>query len=180
MSVDPVARAAAMGFEDHDPGVVIEAVNDLLPLGKDAALDRIAAAATAGGDAIGLMWVMRAMFDLPGGHPPVLWGVPDVPPPDDPSALPRFPLVLAADVPLLAVHGYALTGVPEPVAAHVGAYREAGVIRDRPLRPPADLAIVEEQFMRQWREAYGGDHEDAARDLLHAQFERLRSAGEVS
>src|SRR5215203_2020444 len=103
-----LADAAALSFGDHDPAVVIAAVNALQPLGKEPALDAIEAQANAGGDAIGLFWVLRSLFDMPTepGHPPVRWGEPDIPPPADPATLPRFPLVLAADAPLLVVHGY--------------------------------------------------------------------------
>lgn len=166
-------RAAALGFEDYAPGVVIAAVNDLQPLGKEAALDRVEQQAVAGGDAIGLMWVLRALFEMPPdpGYPPVRWGEPDIPPPADAGALPRFPIVLALDVPLLAVHGYELAGLPEPVSAQIIDYREHGTLRDEPLSPQAPEA-VREDFLRQWRDAYGNEWLDAAAGLADAQLAR--------
>lgn len=177
MTDDPLASAAALDFEDYDPTVVMAAVNALLPLGKERALDAIEAQAGAGGDAIGLFWVLRSLFDMPAepGHPPVRWGEPDVPPPADPAALPRFPLVLAAGVPLLAVHGYSLAGLPEPVSAQIIDYREFGTLRDGPLELPEDLGSVEREFLEQWRRAYGSDQESLAQELVSAQLARVRA-----
>jgi hypothetical protein len=172
--VSALADAAALGFADHNPAVVMAAVNEVLPLGKNEALDAIEAAAE--GDAIGLFWVLRSLFDMPPdpGFPPVRWGKPDVPPPADPATLPRFPLVLAADVPLLAVHGYALGGLPEPVSAQIIDYREFGELRDGPMELPEDLGVVESDFLAQWHRAYGDDEDALARELVSAQLARVR------
>ncbi len=172
-----LAHAARLTFEDHDPAVVIAAVNDLVTLSKDAALDAVEAQAGDGGDAIGLFWVLRALFDMPPepGFPEVRWGEPDVAPPADPASLPRFPLVLAADVPLLVVHGYFLTGLPEPVAAQIIDYREFGRMREGPLEPPDDPAAVESAFLEHWRRAYGGARDAQARELLAPQLARMHA-----
>src|SRR4051812_37061292 len=117
-------KAARMPLDEYNPDLVIDAVNALQPLGKQKALDAIKAylakAGNAGNAAVGLFWVLRTSFDLPAGQafPPVRLGQPDVPPPASPDALPRFPIVVARDEPLLVVRGYALGGFPEPVTAH--------------------------------------------------------------
>lgn len=171
-----LARAAALTFDDHDPAVVIAAVNALVGQPKEAALDAIEAQAAAGGDAIGLFWVLRALFDMPAepGFPEIRWGDPDIEPPADPATLPRFPLVLAADVPLLAVHGYFLTGLPEPVTAQIIDYREFGRMRETPLQAPQDLAAAEHAFLEQWRGAYGTARDAQARELVASQLARMR------
>jgi hypothetical protein len=148
----------------------VAAVNELQPLGKGPALERVAAR-RADQDALGLFWVLRTLFDVPSdpGHPPVRLGQPEPPEPDDPSALPRFPIVLALDLPLLAVRGYALAGLPEPVEAHIAYYREHGSVRASPLAPPAGGAGVEAEFARLWG---AGEHRDEALALVREQLRR--------
>src|SRR5262245_13157803 len=98
-----------MRVDDYDPGVVISAVNALLPLGKNAALSEVAALEPEP-PASGLFWVLRVLFEVPDppGFPPVILGTPAIPPPSDPASLPRYPIVVVRDVPLLIAGGYVL------------------------------------------------------------------------
>jgi hypothetical protein len=181
MSRAVLEPAATIPLDAYDPAAVIRAVNALQPLGTARALDAIdayLAGRAAGQETTGLFWVLRVLFDVPAavGFPPVGLGQPTIPPPADPAALPRYPIVMARDVPLLAVRGYFLGGLPEPVEAHVAYFRAHGTIRPQPLRPPAGLDGVEEDFLRQWRAAYGDAHTAEVRATIQEQLRRLRDA----
>lgn len=140
--------AARMPTETYDPKIVVEAVGVLQGLDASEALDRIQAAAgwatSSGGEPVGLFWVLRVLFDLPDGiaFPPVLIGRPSLPPPPETASIPRFPILLVDDVPLLLTRGYDLAGLPQPVDDHVNFFREHGRLRTRPLAPPASLDAV--------------------------------------
>jgi hypothetical protein len=176
MTTAALARAADLKFSDYDPARVVEAVNELQPLGKDAALERVEALL---GDrdpqkpAYGVLWVLRVLFEVPdgAGFPPVRIGQPTVTPPRDPASLPRFPIVLAGDVPLLAVRGYTLGGLAEPVDVHVDYYREHGTLRAAPLSPSPENA--EDEFMRQWKAAYGDSYPDEGPKVAREQLVRM-------
>ena len=77
--------------------------------------------------------------DWPGvlqpGHlrPPAL-GAPTPPQPDDLAAVPRWPIVLLQDVPLVVVSGYALGGQPESLSMHLDGLTDA-TWRTKPLAP---------------------------------------------
>jgi len=136
-----------------DPRPLIRAVNALQPLGKDRALAAISeylrvTSPYEDGGYEGTLLVLRTLFDVPdaeGGLPPLLVGAPSPAAPDDPALLPRFPLLLAGDIPFLAVRGYMLGGEAQPPGQHVEYYREHGTIRTAPLRPVDDpLGALEE------------------------------------
>lgn len=163
--------AAHMSFQDYRPGLVAGAVNELQPLGKDAALARIERQAR-GGRATGLFWVLRVLFDPPAAEPcpPVMLGRPTTPPPEDPAALPRFPIVVACDAPFLVIQDYALGGKAEPVQTHIDWFRKHGQLRDAPLQPPSDGDGVRDEFASVWRAAYGDAHLDAVMPLVDRQL----------
>jgi hypothetical protein len=163
--------AASMRFQDYRPGLVVKAVNELQPLGKDSALTRIERQAR-GGRATGLFWVLRVLFDPPAAQPcpPVKLGRPTTPPPKDPAALPRFPIVVACDAPFLVIRDYALGGKAEPVQAHIAWFRKHGQLRGAQLQPPLDGDGVRDEFAAVWRAAYGEAHLDAALSLVERQL----------
>jgi hypothetical protein len=174
MTRTPIDDAARLSFDDHDPVLVVAAVGELVPLGRDAALRRIrevAADVPPAPDAVGLMWVLRTLFDVPAdvGHAPLDLGDPDVPPPPG-NSLPRFPIVLVQDVPLLVVRGYVLAGFPGSVADNADFYEEHGRIRAAPLAPEPDG--LREAFHRVWGEAYPGGPPPVD-DVVAAQFARM-------
>ena len=155
--LDQVGR---MTFADYNPAYVIEAVNALQPLGKEAALVHIEtylATRSEGEYPYSLFWVLRVLFEVAKeqGFPPVHMGQPSIPPPADPGLLPRFPIVLVLDIPLLASGGYLLRGLPEPVTDHVAYFRQHGTVRQRPLAPPQSVDGVEAEFLKRWTAAYG-------------------------
>jgi len=169
-------KAARMRFDDYNPDVVIWAVNFLQPLGKEKAIDAIRAyldQREPGNDAVGLFWVMRVLFDVPEGTmmPPVRLGQPDITPPLSQTALPRFPIVIAGDIPLLVVRGYHLGGLPESVETHLTYFRTHGTIRSAPLAPSQAREGVAEQFAREWNAAYGSSPPDVSA-LIRSQLAR--------
>jgi hypothetical protein len=141
-----LALAASIQYADYRPHLVVDAVNELLGLGRDDALDAIAAE-----EGVGLFWVLRVLFDPP--LPPLRLGAPVPPPPA--GTLERYPIVLALDVPFLVVRGYDLAGKAQPVSAHVAALRENGRLRSEPLRPASDPEAVRAAFVAEWRRAFG-------------------------
>jgi hypothetical protein len=178
--LEALARVARTSFDDYSPRLVVDAVNALQALGRAAALEHVAAIADdvpPPPDATGLLWVLRVLFEVPTppGHPPVALGEPDVPLPPRPEALPRFPIVLAGDVPFLTVRGYTLAGLPEGIEPHLDFYRSAdAAIRAAPLAPASGPA-AEDDFMRQWQAAYGSGSAPPVDDLLALQLDRLRT-----
>jgi len=171
-------EAAYTSVEDYNPGQVIAAVNELQPLGKEAALGRIASCIQKSGNSrypYGLLWVQRVLFDLPGGmeFPSVILGTPNVLPPADPAALPRYPIVILRDIPLLVVAGYSLRGLPQPVEAHIEFFRAHGIIRPVPLNPSSSDGL-ESEFSSLWQSAYPGTDPSLALQSIRAQLTRMK------
>lgn len=148
-----IDRAPAISGWSYDPLPVIEVVNALQPLGKEKALaaieEYLRVASRFHSDAAegGLFLVLRVLFDVPAGPghmPPMILGAPSPAAPGDPKRIPRFPVALVDDVPILLINGYLLAGVPEPVENHVKYFRDQGTLRNRPLEPGgAPLAVME-------------------------------------
>lgn len=138
---------AVPGFRaPHDPLRLIQAVAALQPLGKTRALaviDEYLRVSSPLDDELGgregLFLLLRALFDVPQdpGHlPRLLLGAPDPSGPNDPRAMPRFPLAIVGDVPFRAVRGYLLGGRPISPEQDLAWFRENGVLRAKPLTPP--------------------------------------------
>lgn len=180
MSLALLKQAAERPMEDYDPDEIVAAVNFLQPRGKERALAQLEEllATLGSGDNTGLFWVLRALFDLQTGveFPPVMLGQPSIPPPSDLATLPRYPIVIAQDIPLLAIRGYLLGGLPERVETHLAYFRTHGVIRSRLLNPHASVNTVEQNFLRQWRAAYGEAHLGESRETIRQQLNRLHKA----
>ena len=170
-----------MAVGNYDPAIVVAAVNALQPLGKLKALEQIESFLGSRHERkhpSGLFWVLRVLFDVPAerGFPPVVMGTPDIPPPADPGTLPRFPILILRDVPFLLVRSYMLMGLPEPVEAHVGYFRNYGTLRERPLAPGSSLDGVEQEFLQLWRAAYGDAYVAHALETITEQCARFAAA----
>lgn len=171
-------QAATMRFDDYDPSYVIQAVNALQPLGKEAALEEVAlfvSNESPESDNYGLFWILRVLFEVPAeqGFPPVLLGLPSVAPPADPTRLPRFPIVLIEDVPLLVISGYDLGGFPQPVQEHIDYFQTYGTIRPAPLSPSQDANAIRDAFTQAWAAAYGEQYPSEVMTLIDKQLLRL-------
>lgn len=177
--LDPAARGE---FERYDPGAVVAAVNALVPQGKDGALAVVSEYLRVADRAVdrreGLFLVLRVLFDVPadtGVAPPLRIGAPDLAPPAAATALPRFPVLLVGDVPLLLVGGYTLGGLAESVESHVAWYREHGALRTAPLKPGAAAAATLAGFAAAWSKAYGAPPPAGA--TVRARRQLARSSG---
>jgi hypothetical protein len=173
MSLDQVLqRASRTEFATYDPGAVIAAVNALIPLGRDGALGALDAfVASQASPHDGLFLVLRVAFDAE-PHPVMRLGGSHPAPPADRAALPRFPIMMVDDVPLMLVASYTLRGLPEPITAHLAYYREHGKLRAAPLAPAAGPDRMA-GYDAQYRAAYGAAPSDAERALIQAELGRL-------
>ena len=177
-SLDQVlGTAARTDFARYRPRHVIDAVNALLPLGKDGALAAVEAwlathdAGTQPHD--GLFLVLRVLFEVPahpGHQPPLHLGGTSPPPPPDPASLPHFPLVLIDDRPLLLVSGFALGGDTEPVSSHIRHFRANGTLRHKPLAPARPPDAVLDEFRAMYQRAYGASPPPHVLALIQAQL----------
>ena len=169
-------RASSSAFATYDPSPVIAVVNALVPLGKDGALATLGAFLAkqdlAKDPHHGLFLVLRVLFEA-NPHPPVLLGGSRPAPPSPPDALPRFPIMMVDDVPLMLVAGYTLRGLAEPVTAHLAYYREHGTLRAAPLAPSVGHDRMA-GYEAQYQAAYHAAPPDAERQFVQAQLARLK------
>jgi hypothetical protein len=158
-----IDQAPPLAGYRYDPRRVIRIVNALQSLGKDKALAAIGeylrVASPFDSEAReGLFVVLRVLFDVPKGpaHMPTMYvGAPFPGAPKDMKPMPRFPVLLLDDVPLLLVSGYVLVGEAEPVERHVAYFRKWGRLRSTPLIPVDAPFEVYEKFRRLYLGAYG-------------------------
>lgn len=116
--------------------------------------------------------MLRVAFDAD-PHPPVLLGGSRPPLPPWPAALPRFPIAIVDDVPLMLVSGYALRGLAEPVIAHLAYYREHGTLRTTPLAPAPGRDRMA-GYEAQYQAAYHAAPSDTEREHIRSQLARLK------
>jgi len=168
--------ASSSAFAAYDPTPVIAAVNALLPLGKAGALDAVDAFLArkdlAADPHHGLFLVLRVAFEAE-PQPPMRLGGSQPPPPPSLAALPRFPIMLVDDVPIMLVASYSLRGLAEPVAAHVAYYRSHGALRGGPLRPVAGPDRMAD-YQAQYRAAYHAAPTDAEQEQIRGQLARWK------
>lgn len=146
----------APGLEgnSYNPLPVIRIVNALQPLGKEKALAAISEYLRVSdewsgfcGPRTGIFLVLRVLFDLPDNVDPReagAFGGPNPPNARDPHLLPRFPIAMVDDIPMMLVSGYLLAGRATPMEDVVDFYRVHGRIRSKQLVPSnAPLAALE-------------------------------------
>jgi len=182
----------------YNPLPVIQIVNTLQPLGKEKALAAVAEYVRVSdewydfwGPRSGMFLVLAVCFDLPNGIYPDQaggFGAPSPGPPKDPGRIPRFPIAIIDNIPLMLVSGYTFQGMATPMENVVDFYRAKGSIRATPLVPSNDplAAITHLTNSKQW--IYGdtnlqrtdfsisfGPTEDARREksMLMEQLLRL-------
>ena len=133
-----------------DPAAVVSTVNVLQPLGKESALAVIdeylrVCPETHAGVAEKLMLVLRVLFDVPEtGHMPEFQLGTQPQPPRDRNLIPRFPVHVVDDIPLLVVHGVSSQGGPPSTDRDLEYFRSKGRLRSRRLVPgPRPLSALE-------------------------------------
>lgn len=174
-------RAAAVPVEHYHPARVMEAVNACVPLGREAALEALDASRVRqepAGGGVGLLWVMRALFEMPPGipFPPVRIGQPSPGAPKAAGIWPRFPMVMIHGVPFLATCRFVLGGKAEPLAVSLATYRSFGSLRQRRIVLPGSLHGFEEDFVTDWIAAYGETGPPPELAGFREQLARLRRA----
>ena len=176
--LDAVGPMLADAFDPRRALAAMQALMALEPEARVAALQRYVRARTAVPD--GMFAVVRALIEIPPAdapmdgwpgvlqpgvlRPPAL-GAPSPPQPRDLTRVPRWPVILVADVPLTLVRGYLLGGLPEPLSMHLDGLAGA-TWRTRPLQP-GGLGVVRVQLMQR----FSGDSD--ALQLLEGQLGRL-------
>ncbi|MBC8029980.1 MAG: hypothetical protein H7Z16_07700 [Pyrinomonadaceae bacterium] len=181
MSLERILSAAASGdFAHYNPQHVINAVNALLPLGKDGALAAIesylAKRNLETNPEEGLFLVLRILFEVPanpGYHPPMRLGGSSPPPPLALESLPHFPLVLIDDRPLMMVSGFVLGGDAEPITMHIHHFRATGTLRGKALSPSQSPSSVLDQFQAIYKRAYGEPPSQHEAALIKAQLSNI-------
>ena len=164
----------------YNPRKVIKAVNVLQPLGKERALAavgeflRVSYWHDNGRD--GVFLVLRTLFDVP-DDPGFMPPMPGYPPRPDQKLLPRFPIAIEGDIPLLVGTGSAFGGLPEQPESHLKYFRAHGKLRDRPLSPTTTPFKALEEFARSPRWPFAGGHigndDWRGRQLVSTQLLRL-------
>lgn len=147
---------AAPGLDgyNYNPLPVIQIVNKLQPLGKEKALAAVAEYVRVSdgwssfhGPRFGMYLVLAVLFDLPDGFYSDQaggFGAPDPGPPKDPNRIPRYPIAIVDDIPLMLVNGYELAGMPSRMENIVDFYLVHGRMREKQLVPTnAPLAVIE-------------------------------------
>jgi hypothetical protein len=181
-SVTILASSANSDFAYFNPGALVAAVNALVTLGKDRALDAVEHQLTESDHLAdpqhGLFLVLRLLFDVPtdpGFHLPMHIGIPNVAAPKDAKALPYFPLIVVDDIPLLLVTTFLLGGSPELVEAHLKHFREKGILRAAPLTPKTFLSPAEilDHLIPLYLNAYGIAPTPAQLRMLEQQLRRM-------
>jgi hypothetical protein len=157
----------------YNPRFVIRAVNALQPLGKERALaviDEFLRVASHWDDdgREGMFLVLRTLFDVPAdpGYMRRMMVGAAGPEPKDPKLLPRFPVALEQDIPLLTVSGYTLAGQAEPPEFHVEYFRKQGTIRAKPLHPTDQPIQMLAEFEQSPRWPFRGEHLDGEGECL--------------
>jgi hypothetical protein len=173
---DVIAAAADMLVANYRPRPIIDAVNALIPMGRSGALAVLDAHLRhhdAGTPHDGLALLLRVLFEVPptGTHAPLRLGGTVPPAPADPRVLPRYPIVLLNDVPLLLVTGYALGGDTEPVTASLRELRRRGAMRKVRLAPHGYTDAIRRRLRGIYRLAYGDEPTAALEDWVGRQLE---------
>ena len=178
--------ASLSSLVSYNPGPIIQAVNELIPVGTVGALATIAgyyrSADRQADPRHGLFWVLRVLFDVPaepGYHPPVRLGAPRPPEPGDLTKFPRFPIVLIDDIPILLVASYILGGLPESVDSHLELFENNGLIRTELLEPTIDiqndndLDRIVASFTARYQAAYETRPHDIQLQSIRSQLKRM-------
>jgi hypothetical protein len=178
--------ASSSSLDSYNPGHIVQAVNDLIPLGKEGALASIAgyyeSADRQADPRQGLFWVLRVLFDVPaepGYLPPVRLGAPRPAAPDDLRTIPRFPIMLIEDIPLLMVTSYILGGLPEAVDSHLELFENSGLVRTELLEPAIDidndndLDRIVASFAARYEAAYETRPHDIQLQTIRSQLKRM-------
>ena len=142
----------------YDPVLSITVVNQLLPYGKIAVLDVLSQLADSADiyNGASMMLLLRLLFAVPqnpGYFPRMIIG--DVFPHNLPDhrRVPRYPMILHKDIPLVPIVGLIQVGAGiQPAKEHIDYYRSHCTLLQSPLKPPhkAITLLSEIKASPQW------------------------------
>jgi hypothetical protein len=178
--LDRTPRACGLTYNPRD---LIKVVNSLVPIGKARALavisEYLRVAPEWPKEPDGICLVLRVLFNVPASQgyiPAPLLGSPWPETPMAHERIPRFPMVVLEDVPLMLVSEYGVLGTPV-IAPDLDFFRRNCEIRSNPLRPTNQPFIVLEKLIQSKQWIYSADRDDsessAGRILLINQLLRL-------
>ena len=185
-----------LGGYSYNPLTLIQIVNSLQPLGKEKVLAAMGEYIRVSdswsgfrGPRSGLFLVLMVLFDLPDDLDPRRaggFGAPSPPGPKNPHQIPRFPIALVDDIPLMLVGGYSLAGMPTPMEDVLEFFSVNGQLHPKPLTPGNDpLAAIPHLMMsKDWIYAdpnltesgslsFGGAADEREKTMLMEQVLRL-------
>jgi hypothetical protein len=162
--------APSVWGDAYDPLPLIQIVNRLRAMGKDKALAAIAEylRIAPGWNARardGQFLILRVLFDLqrPGEMPEMKLGTPwPTLTPVLKARMPRYPILLLDDVPLVVITGYQIIGKPQSVREHLEYFRQLGTVRSRPLLPPKHPLRLFQKFHSEFPHFFGTDESSTA------------------
>lgn len=140
--VDLLDEAPTPSGRTYNPAALIRIANELHGFGKDRVLlamreySRVACVIfDHGQEKLGL--VLRVLFDVPssGAFPDLQAGRPLPYVRTDLKLIPRFPIALADDIPILLVSGYEMSGRPYSVESDLDFWATNCQLRPHKLRP---------------------------------------------
>jgi hypothetical protein len=179
-------RAPQASGRTYAPLEMIKIVNSLVALGKERALaamsEYLRVAPQWPREPDGIWLVLRVLFEIPsrpGYLPEPLLGSPWPAVPKDPKILPRFPMAVIDDVPLLLVSDYAVLGAGS-VPPDLEYFRKHCHARTKPLRPTNQPFVVLPKLMESTQWVYSTDlkssDSNSGKVLLINQLLRLVSS----
>jgi hypothetical protein len=172
----------------YNPQHVIRAVNLLQPLGKRRAMAvieeylRVAAPDFDPGRQ-GAFLVLRVLFAVPedpGYMPDMFVGASHPPEPKDMKLLPRFPIIIQDDIPLLLADGYSGFGEVQRPDEHLPYFRKHGTLRGKPLAPTdtpfaaLDRLVASPQWLFAGKDSADDEHFNAEREKIMLGNQILR------
>jgi len=166
----------------YDPKDVIRIVNGLQPLGKKRAIavihEYVRVSSEFSNAHQGLHLVIRALFDVPKDVaflPNFNIGLPSPLRPEKYDLVPRFPLLVEEDVPLLLVSGYSSFGSSAELEMQLSYFERHGIIRATLMNPTARPFELIAKFdeMPEWHAKSSFGNKADLRVLLMSQILRL-------
>ena len=167
----------------YDPLPMIEVVNSLQALGKHKAVrilrEYVRVASPLHSQAVngGLSLALRILFEVPNdpGYFPRLRYLltPIGKEPEDPKSLPRFPMHLENDIPILLIAGYVKSGVPQDLEQELQYFESHCPLRARPLRPSVQPFLVSERTKGLWSSIAMDTWQSYHQAMIRSQLLRL-------
>lgn len=179
------------GYFHYNPLLVIRIVNTLQPLGAEKASAAIGEYIRVSDEFAyhreGIFLVLRVLFDVPETIDPnkVGLGMPSPAYPKDPHQIPRFPVALVDDIPLMLAGGYSYEGSPISMEDVLEFFKVNGRLHPQPLTPSKDPLGALKHLMKssQWiyadrtlQDPYSmkmTDMNDGEKDMIREQLLRL-------